>query len=616
MTGKKAVTLQDGAVLGVVKVESVNLDTLSKAGRRTFHGIYSDLLDSITYPVKVHSVQRRFDLEKYINELHYKGRKPNQLRSGYVKHCRNVSGGELITTDHYISVRVGKVTDSGGSDAGQARKSELDNRIRSILQSLNRGGLSATRVTDYQLKKLVRRFNIQPELKPDSLVTDQGEHRKTLYVEEYPVDLETGWPRTLLRLPGLIEVTQVIEPEDPGDTVDRLERLKEKAVAEISSFRSGGHLNTTDLEKKQEDIQWFLQLLMERTDKPFQYSCLVTVRADSEKECSQLFEQVENHLRTRQISYQKPVYRVDKAVQTSSPLYPDTLNESLLLPTRSVAAGFPFATQPVNEEAGVIYGVDTADGTPILLNRFNWNSYASFRAGMTGSGKSFATGLELVRSWLAYNDLQVIAIDPKNDYSGIIYALDDGGGDVYSLEEGKQYDFRSDLACFRTKERGRRENVELFVDLVEQAYAATSQDSSKTLVVIDEAHQLMNHETGRELLARWVREARDTNTAVSLVTQNTEDFVRYPEGEAILKNVEAKAFQYHDAVEDSVASFFQLSPRERQEISKLKRGQDGYSEAILKVSDTLDTKIRIEASPAEQEFIEASLNSEKPPLEG
>jgi hypothetical protein len=291
------------------------------------------------------------------------------------------------------------------------------------------------------------------------------------------------------------------------------------------------------------------------------------------------------------------------------------LDESLLLPTRSVAAGFPFATQPVNEEAGVIYGVDIADGTPILLNRFNWNSYAFFRAGKTGSGKSFATGLEIIRSWLAYEDLQVIAIDPKNDYAGIIYALDDGGGDVYSLEQGKDYSFRSDLCCFRTQERGRRENVDLFVDLVEQAYAATSQDSSKTLVVIDEAHQLMNHETGRELLARWVREARDTNTAISLVTQNTEDFVRYPEGEAILKNVEAKAFQYHDSVKKSVASFFNLSAREQQDIRQLKRGQDGYSEAILKVSDTLDTEIRIEASPAEKQFIEASLNNEKPPLE-
>jgi type IV secretory pathway VirB4 component len=609
MTGKKSVTLQDGAVLGLVKVESINLDTLSKAGRKTFHGIYSDLLDSITYPVKVHSVQRQFDLEQYIHELHHKNREPSQLRSGYVKHCRNVSGGELITTDHYISVRV------SSGDTTEARKSELDNRIRSILQGLNRGGLSAARVTDYQLKKLVRRFDIQPELKPESVVTDSGEHRKTLYVEEYPVDLETGWPRTLLRLPGLIEITQVIEPEDPGDTVDKLERLKEKAVAEINSFRSGGHLNTTDLEKKQEDIQWFLQLLMDRTDKPFQYSCLVTVRSDSEEDCEKTLEQVENHLRTRRISFQKPVYRSDKAVQTCSPLHSDTLNESLLLPTRSVAAGFPFATQPVNEEAGVIYGVDTADGTPILLNRFDWNSYASFRAGKTGSGKSFATGLELVRSWLAYDDLQIIAVDPKNDYAGIIWALGGGKGDVYSLEQGKDYTFRSDLACFRTRDRGSRENVDLFVDLVEQAYAATSQDSTKTLVVIDEAHQLMNHETGRELLARWVREARDTNTAISLVTQNTEDFVRYPEGEAILKNVEAKAFQYHDALEDPVVDFFQLSPRERQEISKLKRGQDGYSEAILKVSDTLDTKIRIEASPAEAEFIEASLNSRKPPLE-
>ena len=609
MTGEEAVTLKDEAVLGLVKVQSVNLDTLSKQGRKTFHSIYSDLLDSITYQVKIHSIQRRFDLDKYINELHYKNQKPFQLRSGYTQHCRNVSSGELITTDHYISIRV------SDGDSVEARESELDNRIRSILQSLNRGGLSAHRVTDYQLRELVQRFDFQPQAEKDCVVTDGGEHRKTLYVEEYPIDLETGWPRSLLRLPGLIEVTQVIQPEDPGDTVDKLERLKEKAVAEINSFVSSGHLKTTDLEKKKEDIQWFLQLLMNRTDKPFQYSCLVTVRAESEEDCDRLFEQVENHLRTQQIAYQKPVYRVDKAVQTESPLYPDTLDESLLLPTRSVAAGFPFATQPVNEEAGVIYGVDIADGTPILLNRFNWNSYAFFRAGKTGSGKSFATGLEIIRSWLAYEDLQVIAIDPKNDYAGIIYALDDGGGDVYSLEQGKDYSFRSDLCCFRTQERGRRENVDLFVDLVEQAYAATSQDSSKTLVVIDEAHQLMNHETGRELLARWVREARDTNTAISLVTQNTEDFVRYPEGEAILKNVEAKAFQYHDSVKKSVASFFNLSAREQQDIRQLKRGQDGYSEAILKVSDTLDTEIRIEASPAEKEFIEASLNNEKPPLE-
>jgi len=61
----------------------------------------------------------------------------------------------------------------------------------------------------------------------------------------------------------------------------------------------------------------------------------------------------------------------------------------------------------------------------------------------------------------------------------------------------------------------------------------------------------------------------------------------------------------HDRVPDDVVDYFDLSQREKQELFELKTGTDAdHSEALVKISGDLDTRVRVEATDTEHELIE------------
>ena len=622
--GDKYVKLDDGAIAAVIQVSPTNLDMKTETEQGALHSIYQDLLDTVTYPVHIHSQQRSLNLRKYREEIRSGNDANRRLRRNYSRHIDSLSEEEQSATKHYIVLKSEKDTGNWLLDKLQYntfsrkkdRRSELDNRCREVITALSTADLQAERLTGSDLSSRINRFtrgniidggDAGPQTSPawNSRRENRSSHhyRKTLYISEYPSNIELGWPLEILRTDGLINVTQVVKPRDTGKATKKLQRISEKLNAEIDSFLSHGYRGTNKLESLLEDTEWILDLFADREAKPVDHAVYITPHSKSKTKCRQALRQVKNRLDTQQIKYRNTFLRTDQAYKTQQPLYPDPLNETQLVPSTTAAAGFPFGTQQTGKRNGVIYGVDTSDEAPILADRFSWSSHSMARMGMVGSGKSYTTKIELLRSDIVYDDLQIIAVDPKKEYRKVIESLN---GVCVRLPYSGDLDQLGDRhACFQVKERGQRDDVNTLVDLVQDIYRYTSKNQRKTLVLIDEARILMNHETGRQVLNQFVLEARDTNTAITLVTQNASHFTYCREGQEILDNMPGKVFMRHDRVPDSVVEYFQLSERERQELHELKTGTDSpYSEALLKISGKLDTRIRIKSTDTEHRIIE------------
>ncbi|WP_159903622.1 VirB4 family type IV secretion system protein [Salinirussus salinus] len=611
----KVIRMSDDRAAAYVKVTPTNLDMKTEDERKALHNLYRRLLDTVNYPVHVVSRQNHLDLDDYIQKLDEPGDIRDDLRHEYMLRCREFTEQDLSYTTHYIKIYAEKNADTllpdflQLTDEGTGEKpltEELDSRCNEVIDAVNSAELQAERVTGSELKdKSIRYVNGDPGIAPNW--TTQGKkttlrgYRKTLYISEYPSTVELGWPLQLLRTDGLVDVTQVIEPRKSPKASNKLQRLAEKLNAEIDSILAHGYRGTNKLETLLEDTEWILDLLAERRSTAVDYGVYITAKGNTREDCIQTYRQIQNRLDTLQIQYTKPVLRTDQAFKTDHPGYGDALHETQLVPSTSAAAGFPFGTQSTRRDNGVIYGVDTSDQAPILADRFQWSSHSMVRMGMVGSGKSYAAKIELLRSAVVYNDLQIIAVDPKQEYRHVIKAL---GGTVQYLDGNSDYSFPEGHVCFQVENRGQEQNVHQLVELVREIYSYVSQDQRKTLVLIDEARILMNDEEGRQVLNQFVLEGRDTNTAVTLVTQNASHFTYCREGREILDNVPGKVFMRHDRVPDSVVDYFQMSERERQELYELKTGTDAeYSEAILKISGKLDTRTRIESTDIEHRII-------------
>lgn len=627
----------DGTAVGVIKVTPTNLSMKTQTQQRALHRVYQDVAETVTYPVTVHSRQRQLSLSEYISTLRDSERSYpaglGTVQDAYTAYCQHLNRGQLVTTDHYLLVHVtprttdqaaaiteavaGQIADylpinvpTREETATEAHIDELDRRCTELQTTINRGDLDATRVTGPPLVNLTKKFHTgTPDLTPTWLDTadDGSRYRRQLAVTELPTSVALAWPLSVLTVPGTVDVTQTIHPRDTGSVVSTLSRTVERLEAEIGSQQAAGHRGTNRYERAVQDANWLLDLLADRDTSMVDYGCYITVHATDQRRCEETLQHVETRLQTMQIQTEEPLFRTDQAYTAWAPLHRDRYEQTVLVPAQTAAAGFPFATTDAINQTGVVYGEHAAEGTPILLDRFQWEAPHVARMGQTGSGKSYATKLELLRAVLAYDDLAVYVIDPKGEYQSVLDAL---GGDTVPLSTDAET-LQTQVADgamvgVAASERGGEEVAERLVTAVNAVYATCSQSDRKTLVVVDEAHNLLEDAAGRQALSRLVREARDTNTGVTLLSQNAEDFTHCRAGRAILDNTPCKIFQKHDRVGESVQAYFQLSDRECQEIVTLQTGTDApCSEAVLKVAGRVDTKLVVRATTAEHRVIES-----------
>jgi conjugal transfer ATP-binding protein TraC len=63
---------------------------------------------------------------------------------------------------------------------------------------------------------------------------------------------------------------------------------------------------------------------------------------------------------------------------------------------------------------GILYGVNRHNASLVLFDRFSLENYNSVIFAKSGSGKSYATKLEILRTLMF--DTEVIVIDPEREY--------------------------------------------------------------------------------------------------------------------------------------------------------------------------------------------------------
>lgn len=618
----------DGAAFSIFEVKPTSLEAMSQAEQGVVHSVYQELFNTISFPVTVHSRQQPLDLSEYVDYIEEQETRHDALKQDYTEYLDELTGGNLTATRHFLVIHVeregkhwlyshlpDRITDllsaetNGGGEIGkEAQINELESRCRTARRALDSPSIDVSGVVGRELDELAEECDLT-DPKPSATWTtrpgessEDDEYRRSVYIHEFRTDLRLGWPLDLLRIDGKIDVVQRIEPRNAAKAKRKLDRLKTKLSAEVTSFLAQGRVGTHKLEGLVEDVDWMLNLLADGNDVIVDYTTVITAHDKDSDRCKKTFSDVCEQLEARQIDYRLPAFRTDQAYKANSPLHGRGLDESMMVPAGSAAAGFPFGTHGAQQN-GVVHGIDIDDESPVLLNRFSWDAGHLVRMGRTGSGKSYAEKVELLRTVLAYPELDIYVVDPKSEQE-FVPLIDRLGGTIQTLDPDTEYRFDDQYLCFDVGDTAQSDIVPGMMNAVSQCYEATTRSDDPTLVVIDEAHHLTETDRGIQLLSKFVREARSTNTAVTLISQNASDFTHRREGRTILDNSLANIFMNHERVPDDVVDYFRLSQKEKQDLLGLATGDPGYSEAVVKVSDRLDTKIRIEATDEEHRIIE------------
>lgn len=553
--GHRTAVADNGVMFGIVKVSSVDLAMLSDAETAANLATVNDLFKSLTYPVKLISTQRHADLTGFTGV-----------------------DGSVTVTDHFVTVPVYPEE----LDSEQDRRNLVNERCEEVRTTLTAGDMYAERMTGDAFQSVAQSLTTKPnDLFPRSYRT-KLEVRRILAIHNYPTEIPAGWLADVLNVdaPGFVDVVQTANPIKDSDR-DRLQHVLSKAIAE--RLASNNPVRERELGRLESDIRDLVDIEMEG-EPLLHYGVYLVIRADTLENLEITGSKVSAAL--GQITARTPRFKMNQAARTAAPIFKDRLSQTRIVPGTTAAAGFPWAVQDTINEGGIVFGVDAASDHPIVLNRFDWEAGHVSRMGKIGSGKSFAAKLETLRSAERYDDLHVVLIDPKQEYRAI------------SKELG--------VKAQRWSPRDRtKDNTEFLIESVRQAYRLGHAHDGKTIVVVDEAHRLLNDEQGRRVLGELVREGRDQDIAVTMVTQNASDFTQSQEGRNILRNVDCNILMRHQDVESDVEDFFNLSEVESVRLRKLRTGTDtGFSEAIIR--GPVNTTLRIEATETEIATIEGN----------
>ncbi|MGH8883166.1 MAG: VirB4 family type IV secretion system protein, partial [Stackebrandtia sp.] len=155
----------------------------------------------------------------------------------------------------------------------------------------------------------------------------------------------------------------------------------------------------------------------------FTAAVYVTVHAAALADLDAACQQVRAAADATLLDLRPGTFRQLPGVTSTLPFGVDAVGATRSLDTDTVAAAFPFASPDAPEAPhGVLYGLNTATGAPVMWDRWAQDNHNSIVLARSGAGKSYFTKTEILRH--LYDGVQVAVIDPDGEYHHLAAHVD------------------------------------------------------------------------------------------------------------------------------------------------------------------------------------------------
>jgi hypothetical protein len=246
----------------------------------------------------------------------------------------------------------------------------------------------------------------------------------TIYVAEYPDAPKDGY------LSGLFERTYIefdltarVVPKHHGRARDELQRVADDLQADADLERSvrGAYLQ----ERANEAAATYKAV--ENGQQVFDQELAVTVRSDSRDALKEAVKTVRATLREQPagVEPKTAICTQNLALQSAAPVGPSSLDRNAVALGGAVGA---LLASPHNatmlEDGGVEFGLQRDTQSPVVIDPFaREDGYAMFTVGDPGSGKSFSSKQNLIRTLERDPDRIGVILEPLNNWNGVADAL-------------------------------------------------------------------------------------------------------------------------------------------------------------------------------------------------
>ena len=249
---------------------------------------------------------------------------------------------------------------------------------------------------------------------------------RSLFVSGYPRFVGPGWLEQIINFNSSLDLSFFIYPVEGKGVLDDLMRKIAEMEAEISTDLERGKIINPGTSAKLEDARLLQEELVKGAEHYFEFGFYITVRAADLEQLNQTSKLVQATLGSILVTAKHCTLDMDSGFLSTAPFGLDRMSITRNMDTTSLATTFPLTSAELSSDTGVLYGINTQNGSFIIFDRFSMENSNMTVFATSGAGKSYFVKLESVRSLML--GTEVIIIDPEGEYKTLADAV--GGQNI------------------------------------------------------------------------------------------------------------------------------------------------------------------------------------------
>lgn len=296
---------------------------------------------------------------------------------------------------------------------------------------------------DFDLKKaMARGAHFKDYIAPDSVefkkdyIQIGDKFARVLFLKEYPSFLKDDLLSQLTDFSRSMMVSVDVQPIPTDEAVKEIQKKLLAIETDITKWQQKQNMNNNfsatipyEMEQMRSEIKEFMDDLTTRDQRMMFVTMTLVHLADSLAELDNDTETLMSIGRKDLCNLTVLNFQQEDGLNTVLPYGLMEIDAVRTLTTESTAVLIPYKTQEIIDDGGLYYGINAISHNLLMCNRKLLLNGNGFIIGVSGSGKSFASKMEIAMAALFTND-DIIVVDPEREYAPLVSNL---GGEVIKL---------------------------------------------------------------------------------------------------------------------------------------------------------------------------------------
>ena len=257
---------------------------------------------------------------------------------------------------------------------------------------------------------------------------------RTFYVISYPRFLSDSWFAPVNNLDKVFDVSIYVHPIDTAAILRKFQKKVAEIQSQVISREEKGLVRDPVLDTAYRDIEELRDKLQQAQERVFDVGLYLTIYGDDSDELDKAEAEIRSILDAKLVYVKPALFQQEQGFKSVIPTGKDLLDVHSKLNSSPLSSLFPFLSFDLTSDRGILYGINRHNASLILFDRFSLENYNSVTFAKSGSGKSYATKLEILRSLMF--DTEVLVIDPESEYEYLANAV---GGRFFNISLSSEH---------------------------------------------------------------------------------------------------------------------------------------------------------------------------------